>query len=212
MIETVLQRPASSLVKRRTRGHQIGGGASVIVNLIMFLLIAVVGGLGSSWYMIERGSMLTTDRFGPWTAWTSAGRADADPYTRAHFISRGTLPISTSFALTYEAISDGEGQRLHSSCEYALEGTEPQARFWSLSVFDENGKLIPNAADRYAYNSATLLRSPGGRLQIALARSARPGNWLPTAGAGRFSLLLTVEGQDPSISWRPPTIRRVKCR
>jgi hypothetical protein len=184
----------------------------MIANLIMFLLIAVGGGVGSSWYMIERGSLLTTERSGPWTAWTSAGRADADPYTRAHFISRGTLPISTAFALTYEAISDGEGQRLHSSCEYALEGEEPSARFWSLSVFDENGKLIRNAADRYGYNSATLLRSAGGRLQIALARSARPGNWLPTAGAGRFSLLLAIEGQDQSSTWRPPTIRRVKCR
>jgi len=184
----------------------------MIANTIVFLLIAVAGGLGSSWYMIERGSGLTTERSGPWTAWTAAGREDADPYTRAHFIRRGTLPVSTAFVLTYEAISDGEGQRLHSSCEYALEGDEPTARFWSISVFDEDGRLIPNAADRYAYNSATLLRSAGGNLQIALARSARPGNWLPTAGAGRFSLLLTVEGRDPSRSWEPPSIRRVKCR
>jgi len=184
----------------------------MIVNVIMFLLIAVGGGLGSSWYMIERGSSLTTDRSGPWTAWTAAGREDADPYTRAHFLRRGTLPISTAFALAYEAISDGEGQRLHSSCEYALEGEEPPARFWSLSVFDENGRLIPNAAERYAYNSATVLRSFGGRFQIALARSARPGNWLPTGGAGRISLVLALEGRDPSVEWQPPSIRRVACR
>ncbi|MGD9806844.1 MAG: DUF1214 domain-containing protein [Hyphomicrobiaceae bacterium] len=184
----------------------------MIANVMMFLMIAVVGGLGSSWYMIERGSHLTTERVGPWTAWTAAGRSDADPYTRAHFIRRGTLPISTAFALTYEAIADGEGQRLHSSCEYVLDGAEPPARFWSLSVFDENGRLIPNAADRYAFNSATLLRSAGGRFQIALARSARPGNWLPTAGAGRISLLLALEGRDPASTWQPPTIRRVTCR
>lgn len=184
----------------------------MIVNLAMFLLIAVVGGLGSSWYMIERGSSLTTDRSGPWTAWTAAGRADADPYTRAHFMTRGTLPVSTAFALTYEAIADDEGQRLHSSCEYVLEGAEPPARFWSISVFDESGKLIPNPAERYAYNSATALRSAGDRIQISLARSARPGNWLPTAGAGRLALVFSLEGRDQSATWRPPTIRRVTCR
>lgn len=183
----------------------------MIANMIMFVLIAIVGGLGSSWYMIERGSSLTTERSGPWTAWTAAGREDADPYTRAHFIRRGTLPVSTAFALSFEAISDGEGQRLHSSCEYALEGEAPPARFWSLSVFDENGRLIPNAAERYAYNSATLLPSAGGRFQVVLARSARPGNWLPTTGAGRISLVLALEGLDPSRAWSPPDIRRVKC-
>jgi len=188
----------------------------MIANLIMFLLIAVVGGLGSSWYMIERGSPLTTQAAGPWTAWLAAGRPDADPYTRAHFIRRGMLPVSSALALTYEALSDDEGQRLHSSCEYAIEGDEPHTRFWSISVFDEAGRLIPNPAERYAYNSATLLRSPSGRLDISLARSARPGNWLPTTGAGRISVVLTVEGDGsgdgPQMSWRPPTIRRLSCR
>lgn len=191
----------------------------MIGNVVMFVMIAVVGGLGSSWYMIERGNGMTTRSAGPWVAWVAAGRADADPYTRAHFIRRGMLPVSSALALTFEAVSDSEGQRLHSSCEYLLDGMEPPARFWSISVFDEHGRLIPNQAERYSYNSATLLRSPGGRLNVALARSARPGNWLPTAGAGRIVLVLTVEemrepaapaakGQD----WRPPEIRRVSCR
>ncbi|MEZ5816290.1 MAG: DUF1214 domain-containing protein [Hyphomicrobiaceae bacterium] len=184
----------------------------MIANMIMFMLIAIVGGLGSSWYMIERGSSLTTSRAGPWTVWTAAGRADADPYTRAHFMRRGMLPVSSVFAVTYEAMSDSEGQRLHSSCEYLIEGEEPTARFWSISVFDEDGRLIPNAAERYAYNSATLLRSAGGGFRIALSRSARPGNWLPTTGAGRISLTLGLEGSDPSKPFHPPHIRRIACR
>ena len=189
----------------------------MIANVIMFLLVAVIGGLGSSWYMIERGNALTTRTAGSWIAWVAAGRADADPYTRAHFIRRGMLPVSTALALTLEAISDSEGQRLHSSCEYAVDGEEPPGRFWSISVFDEQGRLIPNPADRYSYNSATLLRAPGGRFSIALARSARPGNWLPTGGAGRITLILTVEeqrelGGQTTRPWTPPAIRRITCR
>ncbi len=191
----------------------------MIANVIMFVAIAVVGGLGSSWYMIERGNGLTTRSSGAWTAWTTAGRSDADPYTRAHFMRRGMLPVSSALAITFEAVTDDSGERLHSSCEYLLDGKEPPARFWSISVFDEDGKLIPNPADRYSYNSTTLLRSPGNRMQIAIARSARPGNWLPTAGAGRFSLMLTAEdlesaevGQKWPWTWRPPEIKRVGCR
>jgi hypothetical protein len=191
----------------------------MIGNVILFVLIAIVGGFGSSWYMIERGNGLTTRSFGPWTAWMAAGRADADPYTRAHFMRRGMLPVSSALAVTFEAQSDSDGQRLHSSCEYQIEGDEPPARFWSLSVFDENGRLIPNPAERYAYNSVTLLRPPGGRMQVALSRSARAGNWLPTGGAGRFSLMLTVEelaeaqaGRREAMGWRPPQIRRISCR
>jgi hypothetical protein len=196
----------------------------MIANVMMFLLIAVGGGLGSCWYMIERGSSLTTHKAGPWRAWIAAGQADADPYTRAHFIRRGMLPVSSTLAVTFEALTDSEGQRLHSSCEYTIDGVEPPARFWSLSVFDDQGRLIPNAADRFSYNSATLLKSPGGRLSIALARSARSGNWLPTGGAGRISLVLTIEESTATLvqsgnpddagagTWQPPGIRRVNCR
>ncbi|MFV0296388.1 MAG: DUF1214 domain-containing protein [Hyphomicrobiaceae bacterium] len=191
----------------------------MIANAIIFLVIAIVGGFGSSWYMIERGSPLTTRTSGAWTTWLTAGRSDADPYTRAHFMRRGMMPETSALAITFEAITDDTGELLHSSCEYKLLGTEPPARFWSISVFDHNGELIPNEAERYSYNSETVLRASNKRLEISLSRSARPGNWLPTAGAGRFTLVMTVEDlqlADPGSSWpwtwRPPQVRRTSCR
>ena len=189
-------------------------------NVIIFLLIAVGGGLGSSWYMIEKGSRFTTRVSGPWVAWTAAGRPDADPYTRAHFTRRGMLPVSSALAYTFEARTDNEGQSLFSTCEYLIEGDEPGATFWSLAVFDDKGGLIPNPADRHSFNSATVMRGHTGRLDIVLARSARPGNWLPTGGAGRLALVLTVEEpRDPGntgVTVRAdqvsmPSIRRLGC-
>ena len=191
----------------------------MLVNVLMFVLVGVVGGLGTSWYMIEKGSRLTTRRDGPWMVWTAAGRSDSDPYTRAHFMRRGQLPVTTALALTWAATTDSDGQTLYSSCEYAIEGEEPQASFWSLAVFDDKGDLIPNAADRHSYNSATLMRGPAGRLEVVLARSVRPGNWLPTSGAGRLALQLTVEepraggiGGSEGGRFRMPQIRRLGCR
>lgn len=188
----------------------------MIANVILFLGIAVVGGLGSSWYMIERGTRLTTQTSGPWVAWIAAGRADADPYTRAHFLRRGVLPVSATLGLTYQASTDSDGQALYSSCDYAVEGEEPQAAFWSLTVFNEKGGLIANAADRHSFNSATIMRPPSGRLSVRLARNARPGNWLPTGGAGRITLLLALEEpRQAGADARPqalPQIRRIACR
>jgi hypothetical protein len=186
----------------------------MIANVVMFVLVAVVGGLASSWYMIEKGSPLSTRRIGPWTTWVAAGRADADPYTRAHHVRRGTLPVSSTLTRTYQTLSDSDGQALYSSCEYIVEGPEPDAAFWSLAVFDEKGRLIPNPAERHSYNSATLMRSPGGRFGLTLSRNARPGNWLPTGGAGRLALQMVIEdprlpeGQEPAL----PVIRRISCR
>lgn len=189
----------------------------MIANVILFVGLAVVGGLGSSWYMIEKGSRLTTTVSGPWVAWKSAGRADADPYTRAHFLRRGMLPVSATLAQTYQAATDSDGQTLYSSCDYVIEGDEPSAAFWSLAVFDESGRLIPNPAERYAFNSSNIMRPANGRFDVRLARNARPGNWLPTGGAGRITLLFTLEeprstGIDDGRQLQLPAIRRIACR
>jgi len=192
----------------------------VLVNVLIFVFVAVAGGLGTSWYMIEKGSQLTTRTSGPWSMWVAAGRPDADPYTRAHFVRRGMLPLTTALAQTWTATTDSEGKALFSSCEYVVEGPEPNAGFWSLAVFDDKGQMIPNEAERHSFNSATVMRGPSARIEVMLARNARPGNWLPTAGAGRLALTLTIEeprgtvlstrtdDEEPSLL----SIRRIACR
>ena len=193
-----------------------------MLNMLLFILIAVGGGLSATWVMIERGSALTTEVHGPWTHWTAAGRLDADPYTRAHFLRHAVLPVSTALMGRYHASMDSEGQLLHSSCEYVIEGPEPSRGWWSLAVFDGSGKLIRNDAGRHSFSSDTSMRTPSGRVAIQLARSARPGNWLPTGGAGRLTLVLQVEdphdattgggagaGDEPHVQL--PNVRRVAC-
>lgn len=189
----------------------------MIANVILFIGLAVVGGLGSSWYMIEKGSRLTTRTAGPWVTWTSAGRIDADPYTRAHFLRRGVLPVASTLTQSYQASTDNDGQTLYSSCDYQVEGPEPAAAFWSVAAFNEQGTVIANPADRYSFNSATIMRAPAGGIDIRLARSARPGNWLPTGGGGKITLLLTVDepratGADEQRAIQLPAIRRLSCR
>ncbi|MEO8651500.1 MAG: DUF1214 domain-containing protein [Hyphomicrobiaceae bacterium] len=191
----------------------------MLINLAIFILIAVGGGLSATWMMVERGSALTTEVHGPWTYWVAAGRLDADPYTRAHFMRHSLLPVSTALMARYHASTDSDGQPLHSSCEYQIEGSEPSRGWWSVAVFDARGKLIRNDAGRHSFSSDTALRAPSGRIVIHLARSARPGNWLPTGGAGQLTLVLQAEdaqdgsaaASDDDSQVRLPSIKRVAC-
>ena len=84
--------------------------------------VALILGIGSAWYMIERGSMLTTTRIGPWTSWVSEGNPKADPYTRAHLARSGRLPLTSTAARYFMADTDSRGSGLTAGCEYAIFG------------------------------------------------------------------------------------------
>jgi hypothetical protein len=185
-----------------------------------YIALAIVGGLGSAWMMVHSGSRLTTVTVGPWVTWTGAGRADADPYTRAHAVRLGLLPINATLSLAWHALTDNDGERLRSSCEYSVESDGLDAQWWSLAVFDERGNLIRNSAERYAFNAATALPDPDGGVTITLSRDARPGNWLPTGGVGRITLAFMVQDakwvatvHDEHNRGRGlPNIRKIGCR
>lgn len=185
----------------------------------LFVGLCIAGGIGSSWYLSTQPSWLTAEINGPWVSWVAAGRLDADPYTRAHFARVGSLPFNAASMQTFEARTDSSGQRLYSSCEYQVEGTLPRSPWWSIGVFSDRGQLIQNAAERYAFNAGSLAPNPDGTFLISLARDARPGNWLPTGGAGRLTLVLTlyqntstVRVNEASAQSQLPIIRRVQCR
>lgn len=193
----------------------VGAWLSMSTNALLFVGIALVLGVGSGFWVVERGAEFTTQRSGPWTMWYRSGQRDLDPYTRARQAKLGHLPISTQIAATWEARFDVDGRRLHSSCEYLLEAEPIEATWFSLAVFDDNGLLIPNTAERHSFTSQTIAANPDGSFFIVLAREARPGNWLPVGGAGRLSLMLTVIEPKPSVAESAlvlPSIRRIGCR
>lgn len=181
--------------------------------------LVLFGGIGSSRYLITRGSPLSVDSYGPWQHWRTAGRADADPYTRAHFAASGELRISSDSAGVFEARTDSQGARLHSSCDYLIEGVDSGGLWWSLGVFDERGRLIANEANRYAFTADTVAPNPDGSFILTLGRDARPGNWLPTGGAGRLVLIFTLLDPATGLSNEAraervkllPSIRREGC-
>ncbi|HEY8193882.1 MAG TPA: DUF1214 domain-containing protein [Hyphomicrobium sp.] len=189
------------------------------ISLILTVTLAIGVGVWSSRYMISRGSPLSADMYGPWQHWRDFGRETADPYTKAHIASTGKLRVSADSAGIFEARTDSQGARLHSSCNYKIEGGSLPGLWWSIAVFDSRGRLIPNEADRYEFTADTIAPNPNGSFVVSLGRDALPGNWLPTGGAGRLVLVFTVldpanglsDEQRAMRNKRLPVIHREGC-
>lgn len=162
------------------------------ITVVLTIALAIGLGIWSSRTMISRGSPLSVATYGPWQQWPDIGRESADPYTKAHMITTGKLRISSDSAGIFEARTDSQGARLHSSCNYIVDGANMRGLWWSLAVFDARGGLIANDADRYDFTADTIAPNPNGSFVVSLGRDARPGNWLPTSGAGRLVLVFTV--------------------
>jgi hypothetical protein len=190
-----------------------------IADWALLILVVVTTGVGSSWYVTRHGFAWTTDVMGPWRHWVLAGRVDADPYTRAHFARIGALPLPVDIGETHVATRDSEGHALNSWCDYEVTFRAPVEAWWSLAVFDAHGQLVENPVERHAYTSQTAAIAPDGTVVATLSRSARPGNWLPTGGAGRLTLVYTLIDYATSAGLesdqsggRLPSIRRTECR
>lgn len=191
----------------------------LIFNLAVLVPAAVLLGLGTAWYMVQAGTRLSTRTIGPWVAWTGAGRPEAEPYTRAHIALNGVLPVSSTSEIAFRAKTDSDGGRLTSGCDYAVAMEDFEPQWWNLAVFDGSGALVANAAERYAFSSGSAMREPDGRTLIAVARDARPGNWLPSGRSNRIVLVLTIQdaswaaaihnGGAPKVM---PRIVRTGCR
>jgi hypothetical protein len=181
---------------------------------------ALILGIGSAWYMIDRGSPLTTTKAGPWEGWIGEGNPDADRYTRAHVARSGRLPLTSTVARYFIARKDSAGAALSSNCEYVIVGAPLNARWWSVALYDQYGGLIANRSSRYSFNSEELLRHSDGSFRINLSRHARPENWLPTGAADqRLVLMLRVYSpRETDVSGiglihdqKLPTIERKTC-
>lgn len=203
----------------RRAAREVAALLTRMIGTAIAVALVITTGLWSSRTMIARGYEVSTDTYGPWRHWRSEGRADADPYTRAHLSNSGTLRISSDSAGIFEASSDATGARLHSSCNYVIEGADMGRLWWSLAVYNTSGELIPNDANRYTFTSDTAALNPDGTFLITLGRDARPGNWLPTGGAGRLILNFTILDPSTGLSDNDraernsmlPVVRREGC-
>jgi hypothetical protein len=174
--------------------------------LFAFAVAAVVG-LSMTWVTLARGTAFGAITIGAWTAWPKTGTPDIDPYARAVVARNGELPIGSGDGVSFFARADEKGQPLDGRCDVVLSGTTPQARFWTLALYDPEGRLVANSVNRQGFTSQEIVRQTNGSFEIQVAPRARPGNWLPTGGIERYVLVLRL--YDTPVGLATRTAREV---
>ena len=189
----------------------------LIIITLTALLLATLVGVGATWITTTRGTEIGALTIGAWTARPRTGTADVDPYSRATIVRNGELPIGTGDGVAFTTASDDKKKPLDGRCDVVVSGVTPPARFWTLTLYDRKGHLVANSLQRYGFTSQEIIRQSDGSFEIHIASRSRSGNWLPTGGIERYSLMLRLYDTPVGVATRSqreapmPAITTVGC-
>ena len=152
---------------------------------------------------------------GPWRTNLSNGDAAGDPYTRARVALHGPLALNRTETIYFTATRDSNGDRLDGRCIYEVSGRDPDARWWSITAYGPNERLIPNPANRYSVSKTTVAHDANSDFTLRIGGTEPGANWIPLC-PGRVSLNLRLYNPGPLISFDPahaalPAIKKVRC-
>lgn len=189
-----------------------------LVLNVLSLAGALVIGIASAEYTLDRDSPFEIVRAGPWEAHPLAGTTKADPYSIARYARQGRIPLGSGEGVAFTTQTDSLGSRLNPSCSYEISGETPSARLWTLTATDGNGHLVATVDGRSSISSTSLLRATNGSFVITTSQAPQPGNWLPV-GPGSRGMQLTMRLYDAPVATgstvsQPvmPRILRKACR
>ena len=180
---------------------------------VLTVLIGVVIGAASLWATLEIGGSSFGTQFGLWSHNRAAGSTAAGPYTRAIIARDGLLALSAREALYFNLDKDAEGRPLDESCVYELRGAPLAARWWSVTLYGDDGFLIDNGDNAYSVD-ASRVGAGAWTIRIAPVQGSAP-YWLSSRGAGR-GFALTLRVYNPQDDFRPsaeslPILSQVSC-
>ena len=148
------------------------------------------------------------------------GAYGTDYLLRAQVAIVGIGANTPAEAIYPTALADSTGALLTGANRYRLVFAQrqlpPVRGFWSITMYDSDGFLVPNAAHRYSLGPThpPLVRRRDGSVEIAIQRE-RPAekdvNWLPAPAAG-FRLSMRLYWPKPVVlrgAWQPPPLERL---
>lgn len=190
------------------------------MRFVTYLLAVVLGvllGLGGAYWLIERANSIAVAEAGGWAINLKAGSCQSDPLSRAMVARHGLLALSKEETIYFIRAADDAGAPFDPACAYRVEGRDPPARWWSVTLYDERGYLAQNADAAHAVDASRMVRAADGAWEVRIGPDrAGAANWLSTNAAGRFSLLLRLYNPDPALLADPraaplPQIVRGPC-
>lgn len=187
-----------------------------LLRLLGALVLAAVLGLGSAYVAARygaQGDSIVAN--GPWSTNLAAGGIGADAYTRTFVALTGLLALNKDETIYYNATHDSSGAALDGACTYRIEGRDPEARWWSITVYGNDHYLVDTPTKRYSISKTNVVRAADQSFVARLSPTEETGNWIATSPDG-FQLTLRLYNPGASVKDNPagvtlPAIVKEAC-
>lgn len=190
------------------------------LKLLGVILIGLlVGGISALWMagLLGKSGLENSDiSINHWNSDWSIGSSSANAYTRARVARHGLLALTKSEAVYFTRAQDEAGDTLKEACIYRLSGTDQQAEWWSITLYDEDSRLPMNTDNALSIDATSVANRAAWSAQISSQRPAS-GDWLSSQAAGTFDVTLRLYRPSASLVEQPlevlnpPRIEKISC-
>jgi len=181
------------------------------------VLLAVILGSGVGIYNIKSGKSDSQRTIGNWkTVDKDKDLNTADLLTIAQVAVYGPYALTKKEVIYLSTNTDSQGNLLDPKSDYVINGKKLDAKYWSITAYDENGFLIKNPINKYSYNLEDVkYEADSTSYKINLSGTEKKENWLPINNVQKTSLIIRL--YLPSEKLREnltvetlPTIQKIK--
>lgn len=161
---------------------------------LALVILAVVLGSGIGVYSIKSGKSNSQRTIGSWqTVDKDKDLSTADLLTIAQVAVYGPYALTKKEVIYLSANTDSDGNALDPKSDYVISGKKLDAKYWSITAYDENGFLIKNPINKYSYNLEDVkYQADSTSYKINLSGSEKKENWLPTNDIKKTSLIIRL--------------------
>lgn len=191
-----------------------------IKNIALGFLIGIVAitvGGGFATYQISTWKNASQQSIGSWQTIGKDKDVNSDDLLSiAQIAVFATYPLTKKEVIYLNTSTDSDGNPIDSKSDYVIEGKKFDARYWSITAYDQDGFLIKNSINKYSYNFEDVkYAADSSSYKINLSATEKPENWLPTTASQKIALVIRL--YQPSDSLRNhivanalPIIKKIK--
>ncbi|OXB00638.1 DUF1214 domain-containing protein [Flavobacterium pectinovorum] len=158
------------------------------------VLLAILIGSGAGIYSIKSGKSDSQRIIGNWQT------VDKDKdLSTADLLTIAQIAVYRPYALTKKEViylstnTDSDGNALDPKSDYVISGKKLDAKYWSITAYDENGFLIKNPINKYSYNLENVkYQADSTSYKINLSGTEKKENWLPTNNIKKTGLIIRL--------------------
>ncbi len=179
----------------------LAAASSILTAAVLALLI---GGWQALRMASARGKHAV--RNGPWMTRFTYGSKKMSLHERAFLAIAGLWALQSSEVVYFTAFRDSDGRRLSVRHNYRIEGRDPEARWWVVTVY-RNFHFIHNELNRYSFSMTNIRRQEDGAWTIKLSAQPQEENWIPLGDQrGLMAISLRLYNPQSAVYENPASI------